>query len=152
MRLTKIVSASQIGERALVLTLNRTKYHDVVVCHKVAGITLVDEAAIARSSEGAGIEDVGLVALCEVEYSEVKLKVVVLCILEVDGGILIMVDDDVLVGELQRQLPDHSGGEELLGGVLVVSEVVDALDQFFDELCADSCDCCEALVTAERVR
>jgi hypothetical protein len=131
--------------------LNWTKDHHVVVCHIVAGIPPVDEPAITSMSEGAGIEDVGLIAFCEVEYSKVKFKVVVLCILEVDSGILIMVNNDVLVGELQRQFPDHSGGEELLCGMLIISPFVDALDQFFDELCADSCDCYEALVTIERI-
>jgi hypothetical protein len=63
--------------------------------------------------------------------------------LEVDGRLLVVVNDDVLVRELQVQLPDHAGGEGLLCGVLVVDELDDALDHFVDELGADVGDCCE---------
>jgi hypothetical protein len=42
-----------------------------------------------------------------------------------------MVDDDVLVGELQVQLPDHSCGGGLLRSMLVVDEFFDVLNSFF---------------------
>jgi hypothetical protein len=123
-------------------TWNRTKDHHIVVLHKVAGETPIDEPALTSSGEGAGIEDVSLVSLREAEDSYVKFKVVVVFALEVDSRLLVVVNDDVLVRELQVQLPDHASGEGLLRGMLVVDELDDALDHFVDELCADVGDCC----------
>jgi hypothetical protein len=126
--------------------LNWTENHHVIVLHRVAGEAPVDESAITGSGEGAGIEDVGFVSFCEAEEAYVKLEVVVVCTLKVDGRILIMVDDDILVREFQVQLPDHSCRERLLCGMLVINELVDTLDDIFDELRANLCDCYGALV------
>jgi hypothetical protein len=81
-------------------TLDWTEDHHVVVLHKVTRETPVDEPALTSSGEGAGIEDVGFVSLREAEDADVELKVIVAFTLEVDGGILVVVDDDILVGEL----------------------------------------------------
>jgi hypothetical protein len=82
-------------------TWNRTKDHHVVVLRKVAGETPVDEPAVTGSSESAGIEDVGFVSFGKAEDSYAELKVVVVFTLEVDGRLLVVVDDDVLVWKLQ---------------------------------------------------
>ena len=146
-RLIESVSASQKyrHEEGSCLTWHWTKDHHIVVLHEVAGETPVDKSAITGSSEGAGIEDVRLVSFREAENSYVKLKVVVISCLEVDGGILIMVNDDVLVGELRVQLSDHSCGEGLLCSMLIIDELVDTLDDFLDELRSDFCDCYEGI-------
>jgi hypothetical protein len=77
--------------------------------------------------------------------------VAVLCILELESGILVMVCDDILVGELRFQLRDQTFGEGLFCSVLVIYEAVDAIDNVVDERCADTCDYYEALVTVERI-
>jgi hypothetical protein len=81
-------------------TLDWTEDHHVVVLHKVTRETPVDEPALTSSGEGAGIEDVGFVSFRETEDADVELKVIVAFTLEVDGGILVVVDDDILVGVL----------------------------------------------------
>jgi hypothetical protein len=81
-------------------TLVWTEDHHVVVLHKVAGETPVDEPAFTSSGESAGIEDVGFVSFREAEDAYAELKVIVASTLEVDGRILVVVDDDILVGEL----------------------------------------------------
>ena len=81
-------------------TLDWTEDHHVVVLHKVTGEIPVDEPDFASSSEGARIEDVGFVSLREAEDADVELKVIVAFTLEVDGRILVVVDDDILVGVL----------------------------------------------------
>lgn len=102
----------------------------------------VDKPSITSDDEFSRVEDVGLVSFGEA-HPNVEFVVIVDSTLKVNYGILVMIDDDVLVRVLELQLSDHSLGELILNSVLIIAEVGDSLGQATDETKAGPRDHCD---------